>query len=371
MRKLVSCFGLLVICLAMPGEASFMAADLVFIPAAVNDDGVEGSVWLTDITITNVDTVAIDVALYMLPGGLFDNTEFLEREFGLGGRADESFGFIDESLADIPAGGTVVLNDPVGQYWVEGIGARARLGGIALFAYEAGSLDDRDAFPDGPVFRNVVAVARIFNTTTIVVPDPDDDTATIEQDVTFGQIMPGVPWYNVADGGFAELSSQIIVGPREDDIHRFNLGLFNTSDPQTTLTLAIQPIQPNGEAFLDENENPVIRFETMPPLSHIQYNRILTNNFGLEAPIEASLLITMVGWSTTSPNPVPTYTTYGSLIDGRSNDPTTLLPSFEVPYDIECVWSSGDSLDPAKAAAGTEDGSVEPRTSRVRTLQLP
>jgi len=372
MKNLVACFSLVVVCLAGVAQASFMAADLVYVPAAVNDDGVEGSVWLTELTITNVDDAAVDVALYIFPGALLDNNEYLAREYGIGGRAEEGYGFIDESLADIPPGGTVVLNDPIGAHWLECIGTRASLGAIAVFAYEAGSLDDLTTFPDGPVPRNVIVTARIYNTTTIVLPDPDDEDATIEQEATYAQIIPGVPWYNLADGGFPDISSEILIGAGEDDTFRFNMGMVNTSDPQTSITLVIEPIQANGEQFIDENEVPIVRFVTMPPLSFVQYNRILSNTFGLEDVSGISVQVSMVGWTTTSPNPVPTFTIYGSMIDDRSNDPYTLLPSFTVPYDIECVWSSDDGSASAKTAGDWTVGETAPsRISRVRPLSVP
>ena len=32
-------------------------------------------------------------------------------------------------------------------------------------------------------------------------------------------------------------------------------------------------------------------------------------------------------------------TSYGSLVDNSSNDPTTLLPTFAYPYDVDCMWT--------------------------------
>ena len=92
----------------------------------------------------------------------------------------------------------------------------------------------------------------------------------------------------------------------------------------------------------------------------MQYNRLLFSAFGIEEATGGSIKVSFVGWSTTSPDPNPAFATYGSLVDVASNDPTTVLPSFGEPYDVECMWAPDGrrrarkvaSAQPARRACG-------------------
>ncbi len=35
-------------------------------------------------------------------------------------------------------------------------------------------------------------------------------------------------------------------------------------------------------------------------------------------------------------------TSYGSVVHNATNDPSTVLPSFAYPYDVDCMWGSED-----------------------------
>jgi hypothetical protein len=340
LRQIVVAMGML--CAASPAAASFWASDLIYLPAAAHTDGSAGSHWRTDLYVTNVDSAPIDVMVVYLPSGLVNNSSvFTDRSRWLGGREADGFGYVNEALADIQPNGTVVLQDVLGEYWMaeaEGVG----LGGMIIFAYEADSLED-----DGSrTLRNAVVMSRTYNETTILLDDPDAHGGSVEEDVTYGQTIPGVPWYDLADPAAvsdeADFSFYILTGGIQNDDFRYNVGILNASDPQTSITLSLQPFRPNGEPFPDLAGNPIVTVVQVPPLAHVQYNEILRNTFGLGAAEQVMIKVAFLGWTSTGTDPIPAFATYGSVVDNGSNDPTTILASFTSPYDVECVWPGGD-----------------------------
>ena len=318
--------------------ASFQAAELIYVPAVAQTEGAANAEWKTDLTVTNVDDVVIDVAMVYLPSGLQSNAgRFVDRSAWLGGREDDGFGFIDERLADIPPNGTVVLRDVVGEHWLEQSGLNG-FGAMVVFVYEAGTLED-----DG---SNIAALgvvnARIFNDTMVYLPDPDTH-GFIESPATYGQTMPGVAWYNLADPAAVvedgvDFSYMVLVGGEENANYRFNLGVLNGSDPQTAITIALQAFQPDGEPYVNDEGNPLIVIQTVPPLAHLQWFRVFSSLWGL-TDVESSMIkVSFVGWSSSSPDPVPAFITYGSIIDEVSNDPSTVMGSFAYPFNVECMF---------------------------------
>ncbi len=358
---------------AAPAAASFRASDLLYVPAVSHTSGSAGSEWRTDLYITNVDDVDIDVMMVYLPSGPRNNAPLLrDRTQWLGGRDSDGFGFVDERLADIPPKGTVVIRDPVGEYWA-GILGLAGNGAMIVFASEAGSLD-----PDGNrVYSNAIVYARIYNEAQIWEQDSADQTVFNQVDTTYGQVMPGVPWYDLGDPAVVDLptdpdvppaydfSVEMLQGAQEDDAYRFNLGILNASDPQTQITVEIRPYHADGTVFTDENDNTVRLVVAVPPLNHLQYFQILRNVLGIDEAEDLSEVLVRVkvlSWDTNNPDAIVAFTSYGSVIDNVSNDPTTLLPSFLDPYDVDCVWAFGDK------AAGTA-----PRGTRLgrRPVEIP
>ncbi len=359
-----------VVVLAGAGVASaqFMASDLLYVPAVAHSDGENDTHWRTDLVITNVDSVPVDVAVFFVPTGNGDNSGFLTtRDEGLGGSADDGFGLVNEALNNIPPGGTVRLVDLVGEYWIPKLGGRASIGALVIFAWEHGTLDN-----DGNrTFRNITAYTRTYNATKIWVPDPDNQNQFIQKDATYGQVIPAVPWYNLVDAGAKtnerDLTFQVLAGGQENAAFRYNVGIFNTSDLQTTISVLIQPFDASGQALVDENNVPKQRTLVLGPLGQVQLFRPLANDFGLSDVTDILLKISFLQWSTTGTNPVPTFTTYGSLIDNESGDPTTILPTFGFPYDISKVWNVPATTTAAISRLGFPmTGGVE-----QRPLHLP
>ena len=343
--------------------AQFMAADLIYLPAVTHTNGVDESRWRSDVYITNVDDVAIDVAIiYLETGGIDNSFVFDDRTTWLGGRESDEFGFINTELASIPPNGTVVLRDPVGEYWLTLEGVR-QSGAFVIFAYEADSLED-----DGTrVFKNAIVNSRAYTPFRFYYEDPDNEGQFLPKDGTYGMTLPGVAWYNLADPSAVsengDFSFLILTGAKEDSEFRYNVGLVNASDPLTTFTVAIQPFDGNGDPFLDDDDTVIAKIVNLPPAAHLQYVNIFSEQFGLEnVPDDTTLKISFLQWTSGSSEPVVGLTVYGTMIDNRTQDPTAILPLFGYPYNVECQWPSTD----AKSAG---DGTY-PRVSR-RPVEIP
>ncbi len=363
-KGLVSALVMVAVAGAVPAAAQFMAADLLYLPAVVHSNGAGESRWRSDIFITNVEEdVDIDIAMAFLQTGQVSNTAvFTDRSTWLGGREADGFGFVDSQLASIPPGGTVVIRDPVGEYWstLEGV---ASSGAVVIFAYEADTLED-----DGSrVHRNAVVNSRVFTPFTFYVEDSENEGEFLRRSGTYGQTLPAVAWYNLADpsavGENGDFSFQLLTGAGQSADFRYNVGVVNASDPLTSITITLQPFQGNGEPFLNENDIEIARTVVLPPGAHVQYNSIFGSVFGLdEVPDDARLKISFVQWSSGSSSPIVGMTVYGTLIDNKTQDPTAVLPLFGSPYNVECQWPS----DEAKSTGG---GSY-PRVGR-RPVEIP
>jgi len=347
-------------------RAEFRVADLIYVPVVAHNEGANDSLWRSDVIITNMEAEdSIDVAMIFLPSGLHSNAfVFSNRELFAGGRESDGFGVLDEQLADIPPGGSILIEDIVGQYWPEQAGLNGQ-GALIVFSYLSGSLQE-----DGSrEYRNMMISSRTYNVTTVYTPDPENEGEFLEETGTYGQTMPGVPWYDLADGGFKDDTRDFtflwVDGAQESEAYRYNLGIVNTSDVQTTIMVKIEPFQPSGEPFVAQNDEgediPLSLSIQIPPLAHIQYYQILGTVFGLTDVPQARIKVSMEAWRSTGSDPSPTFTIYGSLIDNISNDPTTFTPSFGQPYDIECTWPT--PVDDGEEKNGTE--------SAKRPVEIP
>jgi hypothetical protein len=330
---------------AVPAAAQFLAADLIYLPAVTHTNGDGDSRWRSDVFITNVETeVDIDVALIYLPtGGNSNAGVFEDREFWVGGREEDGFGFINAELASIPPRGTVVVRDPVGQYWgtLDGV---ANSGTMVVFAYEANTLDDEGT----RVFRNAIVNSRAYTPSNFFIEDRDNEGEYLPVNGTYGMTLPGVPWYNLADpsavGEQGDFTFLFLTGAKDDAQYRYNVGIVNASDPLTSITVSIQPFQGNGEPYLDDNDAQVIRTINLPPAGRIQYDDIFNALLGLgNTPDDTILKIGFVGWSSGAGSPVVGMTVYGTMVDNRTQDPTAILPAFGYPYNIECQWPSPET----------------------------
>ena len=156
---------------------------------------------------------------------------------------------------------------------------------------------------------------------------------------------------SLADGGAVgdtyDLSYEILTGGEEGSGLRYNVGVVNASDAQTSLTVKIQPFQANGEPYLDADDVEIATILNMPPASHVQLFRPFRDEWELTDTQGATVRVSILAWASSGPNPIPMMSSYGSVVFNNTSDPSTVLPSFAYPYDVDCLWG-----EPAKRAAG-------------------
>lgn len=328
----------------------FRSADMVVVPVAAATVGLQNSNWRTDVEIMNVDTDAIDVMVVYLPTGNIDNRIWY-REFknALGGRSEDGFTNVNPKLKDIAPGRAVTLEDIVKEPWGEG-----GKGALVVFAYKAGSFTQTT--PHGGNPRKILVNSRTYSLSKNIEDKP----------LTFGQSIPGLPWYYYADPGLKarSLDHFVFSGIREDASYRCAFGLVNLSGPLTSLNVKVTLTGADGTEIATANE-------FLAPLAHIQYDKFLYSFFQKEETTtveNATLTIAVAGWAGSAPDEdvTPALMAYVSRIDNLTNDPVYLEQRFEPELPWDCVFNGNcQSLTTGDAAAGEA-----PRTLR-RPLSPP
>jgi hypothetical protein len=330
--------------------AMFRAADLVVVPVAAAIPGLNGSNWRTDVDIMNVDTTAIDVEIVLLQCcGLDNSAWFLNIANHLGGRKVEGFGHVDTKLAGIAPGASVRINDIIGTDF----GLTSTKGTLLIFAYQAGTLMTTN--PPGGVPKLIVVNSRSYSLGT----DTSGNT------LTYGQEIPGLPWYDYIDVGKKArgLDHAVFQGLEEDARYRTAVGVVNMSDPQTSLDVVLTLNASDGTQIGNT------QYITLSPLAMDQYDQAIINLFGqtLDAAISgATLTASMDAYISGAAVPVPALMVYCSRIDNNTNDPVYLEQSFtkELPWD--CVFN-GNCTSVASALGLTRSPAAAPTHLRPPT----
>ena len=288
--------------LLVAGVASantFRAADLVYLPALARLQGGGGAFFKTDVVIANLsqDRIVVDV-VYVPTGAGTDNSG-----------AISSF----TRLPVLAPGERRVLND-----FVQTGLNRADANGYALFfaCRENGNCNDCDA--NAGDCRLISVTGRIYN---------DQPTGT------FGQSFPGIPWYSYAsiDSSSFGFNRVSINGVRASDNFRTNIGLLNSSAySSTTLRLT---------AFNTQNQQVGSTEVTLAPLAHTQQpvQQLISGFSG-----DGFVRVEQVGFTPKAgvTDAAPGFFAYGSVIDNRTGDPTTLEAIFDQQLDAGCVFGS-------------------------------
>ena len=300
--------------------AMFRAADLVIVPVAASIAGLNGSNWTSDIEIMNVDSVTIDVEIVFLECCGNDNSAW----FGnignhLGGRTTVGFGHVDANLKEIPPGRTVYIKDIIGTDFA----LPGTKGALMIFGYQANTLTNNS--PGVP--SNIVVTSRNYTS----------GTALSGASYTYGQVIPGLPWYDYLDPGKKSLGLDHLVfhGLREDASYRTAIGLVNISDRTTTLDVQLTLTGQDGTQIGQETL-------TMAPLSHDQEDQAIINLFGktLADGIQgATLDVTVPVWISGAQSPAPALIAYVSKTDNVSNDSDYIEQAFTKPLPWDCVFN--------------------------------
>ncbi|MGQ9495208.1 MAG: hypothetical protein ACUVRY_02970 [Thermoanaerobaculaceae bacterium] len=303
---------------------AFRAADLVVIPAVAAASGLQSSNWRTDVEIMNVDSVPVDVMLVFLPTGNFDNT-FRYDTFTnhLGGRSEDGFAKVDPKLKDIQPGRAVLLENVIEAHW-----GQNSVGALLVFAFTAGSF--KQTTPPGGEPRKILVWSRTYDKRTA-----EDGTVS-----TFGQAIPGIPWYYYIDPHRQAqgLNKVVFSGIREDAGFRTNIGLVNLSDRLTTLEVELVLYDAQGTKLKDLGV-------ALQPLAHLQFNQAVKSGlFGLEEDLAfGTLEISVKAWRSSAAEPTPALLAYVSRVDNVTNDAVFLEQSFTKEFPWDCVFNGNCS----------------------------
>ena len=289
---------------AVAAANTYRAGDLVYMPAVARTAGGGGAFFKTDVVIANLsnDTITVDV-VYLPTGKDNDNRSGLED-------------FV--RLPNLAPGERRVIDD----FMKTTFNLDAANGHALFFACRAnGNCNDCDA--SGGDCRLISVTGRIYNETSAG---------------TFGQLFPGLPWYSRAsidDVGF-DSDRVVINGIRNTGSggvsgYRTNIGLVNFASYTTTtvqLTLFNTQNQQIGQANV-----------TLAPLAHHQQNvTALFPGFTGSGYIRArQVSVTPASGETENING---FYAYGSLVDNRTGDPTTLESVFEIDAPLDCLVGS-------------------------------
>jgi len=331
MRKLLVVVS--VFCTAPLAWGSFRAADFVIVPAAAAAPGLQNATWRTDLEIMNVDEVPVDVMIVFLPTGNINNTyNFDNFANHLGGREEDGFSKVDPKLKDIQPGRSVLLENLIEAHW----GSNA-VGALLIWAYRAGSFTQTT--PPGGEPRKILVWSRTYNRKT------GENNAVS----TFGQSIPGLPWYYYIDPHQQArgLNKVVFSGIREDTAYRTNVGLVNLSDRLTTLEVQLVLYGPDGTKLKDLGV-------LLNPLAHEQFDQAVKGGlFRLEQDLPfGTLEISVRAWRSTAAEPTPALIAYASRIDNTTNDAVYLEQTFTKEFPWDCVFNGNCSSQGLAAAAG-------------------
>ncbi|MCP4897276.1 MAG: hypothetical protein GY906_09930 [bacterium] len=344
---------------AVDALAGFQASELIYIPVAARNAGLNGSQWMSDVTITNVDSEPVDVAIFHLPTGNISNLEYFQRQFALGGREDEEWGKVVEDLADIPPNGTITLENIMETHFFEVLNAEGLLGALVIFAYEAGTLDLDDG--EGIIYRNVIAQGRNYTAATIYELDEDDQPVEVE--TSYGHTVPGVPWYDTADpgehahNGERQLSYLVLTGGVENDEYRYNVGMVNASDMLTRLILQVEARGPDGEFATNSDDEEAVALVNLEPMAHVQFDRIVKSLLGQGNMEDFAIWVRILQFPSAAEEPKPALTVYGTMVRESSNDAIFITPSYGESYPLDCVWGKPEIEPQGMCVSGS---SVQP-----------
>ncbi|MCU0294206.1 MAG: hypothetical protein MUF10_19850 [Thermoanaerobaculaceae bacterium] len=322
---------------AAGATAMFRTSDLVVVPVAAATVGLQNSNWRTDVEIMNVDTEPVDVIIVFLPTGNVNNSSWYRNiENVLGGRTEDGFGHIDAKLKDIPAGRTVILEDIIRTPWGEG-----EKGALLVFGIKAATY--KTTTPIGGEPRKIQVNSRSYSLSTNADSQP----------LTFGQSIPGLPWYYYIDPGkkSKNLDHVVFSGIQEDAFYRCAFGLVNLSDQLTWLNVQVVLKGPDGTVLGDVTDQ-------LQPLAHTQWDKFLYNYFGLTADKTVkggTLTISVKSYYSAAENPTPALLAYVSRIDNLTNDPVYLEQRFEPELPWDCVFNGNCGA----ASGGGQNQSTE------------
>jgi hypothetical protein len=310
--------------------SNFRVADQIYLPAGGHFVGSRNETWTTDVWISNMTTDSVDISAIYANGAAGTQATF-DKYFTLA--PNERREITDFFFAPKSSGGLGLSSAPLGQVIFNG----CKAGGNCDIATCAGGTSS-GACAD---FRNIQVEARI----SAVQPGGSAGS-------TYGQQMPGIPWYNFVstDAAGASLDKVFITGLRNTGsafgtpgTFRTNIGLMNASQYSSTQIL-VKLFDKTG-AQIGSYTSP-----TLGPLGHQQLP--ISAMFGSFTGASAtgayitaeqiSVLPTNDAAAAGCGGGCPSFLAYGSLVDNGTDDPTTLESVYLSPLNDaaqQCIYN--------------------------------
>lgn len=268
--------------------AAFRASDQLVLVGVARIAGAAGSSWVTDLTIYNPGNSPAVADLAFLPTGGGDNGAALSSLVAVG---------------PLNPGESLVLDDVLATKF----GLASASGAMLIF----GS-DSRTPALIAPL----IATARVYDVTSTG---------------THGLSEFGLPYYDEANvsAGAVGADAHILVGLEQDDVFRSNVGVWNGSDPSTSIVVRIDFFDARGLAVGS-------RSVTLAPLGHAQLNAVLA-----DLPVSGrgfSARATLASFTSTESGARPYFFAYGAVIDNRTNDPIFVEPAYAGVEPVDCIF---------------------------------
>ena len=273
---------------AAPARAAFRASDQLVVVGVARTAGAAGSFWVTDLTIYNPGNSPATADLAFLPTGGGDNTAALSALVGVG---------------PLDPGQSIVLPDVL----QANFGIDAGSGALLIFGSDAQT---------PALIAPLIASARVY------------DAAPAG---TFGLSEYGLPYYDQANPAAGSLGADthVLIGLEQDAGFRANVGVWNGSDPSTSIVVRIDFFDSRGLAVGS-------RSVSLAPLGHLQLNAVLAD-LGVEGS-GFSARATLASFTSTEANARPYFFAYGAVIDNRTNDPIFVEPAYAGVEPVDCIF---------------------------------
>lgn len=280
--------GALLLASSIPARAAFRASDQGVVVAAARIPGLFGASWSTDVSVFNPGSTPAAADFLFLPTGGGDNTAALSQI---------------AHLAPIAPGETRTVADAL----LNLFGLQSASGAIYYF----GSVDGQPGL-----------IAPLLVTANVTTPSVGGTARLLE---------PGLPFYDEANPKATAVGADrhVLTGLAEDAAFRSNVGIFNGSDPSTSIVVSLQFFDASG-ASAGALDVP------LAPLAHIQLGRVLSA-LG-KTGRDYSAVARLVSFTSSAPAPRAYFFAYGVVIANDTNLAVFVEPAYPGPEPVDCIF---------------------------------
>jgi hypothetical protein len=313
----------LILCAFSASASNFRAADQVYVPVAGHASGSSG-LFVSDAYISNLSSDTVDVSVIYVP-----------RDPNSGGVAPKNLEEIRGRITLRPFERKEFLD-----IFVNALGKESGFGLLIFNGCRANTscgADTQDEFGDSPNFRPISVQTRIYQ----VTPQRSDETT--------GQLFSGIPWYNFVSRlqSDVQLDKVFITGLTNTGTagtagtFRANIGVVNASEWNTTEIVfdlyqgtmtdadkkatAVRQLGPLGNQLYGFDE--LFRAPNGDVLRGSNYFVVVSQRGG--GPVNNPPQGCVDG--------CPAFLAYGSVLDNKSGDATTMESQYLVEIDQDVL----------------------------------